>query len=233
MRLNTIIMPILPLDERIFHIAKESIRRVRAFSGDDHWLVVIANGGDERYGEMIVDLADKGIYTEERLGYAGAVNVGFDYLHTGTRYVTVGSCDVYVGENWRGHLESDNSLVSGYDMSKPYTKDYGYRGDFWAAWWTQPSQVHETIGKLDEDFNLRFAAQDYAIRAKEAGFEVARANIRFDHVAAKHSSVDSGTASGNFKREIRAEEERFRRKYRGAHNYRSWVVAQRKGKHSE
>jgi hypothetical protein len=213
--MNTIIIPILPVDTHIMAIAEECLSRVRFFS-HDYKLVTIINGGIPD-GASLRNLADDGAYFPDRLGFAAAVNVGLEMIDDNSDWVTIGSCDVYVKEHWQHYLEKDGALVSGLDMSKPAGRDLGYRGNFWAAWWTMPRAVVDKVGLFDTNFNLRLAAQDYAIRAAEAGYQVGRASIYFDHVAAKHSSVGEG-----FNREMRSEEQRFRQKYGGAYNYHSW-----------
>jgi hypothetical protein len=221
---NTIIIPILPVDTTIEDIALECLRRIQTFTSDYHLVAIIngLGGGSKNFASSVNKIAHETVVYEGRLGYAKAINEGLNHLDPLSSHVTIGSCDIYPAEGWQrafAHMESiGGSLISPLDMSRTHGKDYGYRGEFWAAWWTMPMRVVEALGHFDEKFNLRFAANDYAIRAHEIGYIAARAVVHFDHVAAKHSSVGPG-----FAQEIRAEERRFRSQWQGAYNYKTWV----------
>jgi len=219
--MNTIIIPILPVNEEIEHIALECLRRIQTFTRNYHLIAVIngEGGGTEDFRKKVGAVAHETVMFEGRLGYAKAINEGLRLVDPSSEFVTIGSCDIYVAENWQNHLQVPPlALISPLDMSKSHEKDVGYRGSFWAAWWTMPSSLVVALGPFDEKFNLRFAANDYAIRAYEIGWSARRALIHFDHVAAKHSSVGPG-----FDRAIRAEERAFRNQWGGAYNYRTWV----------
>lgn len=220
--MNTIIIPILPVNEQIEEIAVECLRRIDLFSKDHRVISVIngENGGSVSFQRQVQTLSSTTHIAKERKGYAKAVNIGLSYVKGNPDFVTIGSCDIYVCENWQNHLQLSNppALISPLDMSKTREKDVGYRGGFWAAWWTMPYRAFLELGEFDESMNLRYAANDYAIRAHIDGYKLVRALIHFDHVAAKHSSVGEG-----FQRQIREEERAFRAKWGGAHNYKSWV----------
>lgn len=158
----------------------------------------------------------------EPIGFTKAFNIG---LQMATGDVVQLNHDAIVPPGWLDQLVIDADRINGVvccsdqhlRLPPGIHKDRG-----WGACFYLPRRVLDAVGPWDaEAFNYRYCDQDYWIRCKKAGFDVAvTGNVVLDHVnshAFKHQLRQNGIAQAV------AEEKREMIRRHGASDLASWL----------
>lgn len=110
------------------------------------------------------------VIVNDGIGFAKSVNLGLSLANQD--FIAVLNNDVVLSSGNLKDLCLDRKICS------PVLN--GDIQEFWGCCWVMPKEVYEKIGGLDERFGKGyFEDDDYVMRAKEAGYELApRTNVQ-------------------------------------------------------
>ena len=217
MKKIAIILPIYIIDEENLEQYRKFSDSLHATQPDDLYeLFIIDNGSKFGTFELEAD-ADFYYRYEEPLGYAKAVNIGFEKVaqqandQEGADHVVVANADLeFMTEHWLSTMlevyEDVGGLLSAQDVAD--CNQRYYPDTSWYSLWMIAMDIWYEVGKLDDTkLNYRFHDQDYSIRLKQAGFNVGRTGL----VQVKH--VNSATYSKMGRNEDPEEREEMIRRH--------------------
>lgn len=173
--MNSIVIPTYCPTRGVEELLEKCIDLIESRTELPYELVIVENGSKTR----IVDIAaDVLVRTPEPLGYAKAVNLGISLAH-GDHFLIVNN-DIHVEEGWdRELVEAYANLPSKGGVLGAFDQQGGGR-EYWmdVSWWSCVCISRSSwsyVGELDAGaLNYRLHDQDWSIRAKLAGLDVAR-----------------------------------------------------------
>lgn len=187
--LISIILPTYCPDDAVAKILQEFWKTLEETELPEEWdtqMVVIENGNPRT--EWLKRASDIYIHKDKPIGYAKAVNIGLA-LADGDFIVIVNN-DLKVQQDWLEKLINDYmatpeiGTLAPMGHPFPVTSHEGINFDqHWFSLVVMSRAVFTKIGYLDELLNYRFHDQDYSIRVRRAGLQVARTtSVIVDHI---------------------------------------------------
>lgn len=146
--------------------------------------------------------AAKYFHQEQPMGYAKAVNKGVE-MSSG-EWLFIVNNDIKVPYGWDDKLlKAYQRLPKGKGLLSPIERGRGVEKDDFIlneSWWSCVlihRSVWDEVGRLDDEvLNYRFHDQDWSIRCRRAGYDVARyRGVVIDHIESstyRHMNIDEG-----------------------------------------
>lgn len=185
---TSIILPTYCPTPEVEEYLKNCLEALAAHSTSECEVVVVENGSESPL--LHSRMCDTFVRTRQPLGYAKAVNIGVKLARA--EYLLIVNNDLFVEQNWDTELcEAYERLPGGGGVLGAVETHLTSPGvkEFWmdASWWSCVCirrDVWDKVGPLDDGpLNYRLHDQDWSIRAKLAGYDVARwTGARVRHV---------------------------------------------------
>lgn len=147
-------------------------------------VIVVDDGSPVKAPKELIEQYAALVTLKENGGFAVAVNAGYDHtpeLLPDYEMLITGNNDLTFSKGWLDAIKKP--LHEGYGISSIRVSDSdGYEtddkiteDDYFGSLWAKTREVHEKVGNLDKGLGKStFEDKDYWLRAKEAGFKIAK-----------------------------------------------------------